>query len=308
MAYWRAKGRIPDAEWKQLVMGVKEMHRREEERQQLEAEKKALEGPRIAHFYRRCSHEDSAATRLGLKCQTDRVDAYFTLLLSTYPDLQRGQWFEDAVVSGWKRRLVFRPAGEKLNLILRPGDHVIFAKVDRAFRNMQDFLSTKALWEDRKIHIHFADLAFDFSTPMGEAFLSMMVIFAQLEARVTSERMKETARKLILERGKAFGPPPACYQWVGEKGHKRLAYHPRERYLAQQAIYAHEKLGVSFRKLPAYLTALVRSEGPPAQQCRCEIHGFSVMWCRRLYKNEKAIQSQPATGKKIRPPSSDANP
>ncbi len=41
--------------------------------------------------------------------------------------------FYDAAVSASRTPLLDRPEGEKLNGLLRKGDHVIFPRLDRAF-------------------------------------------------------------------------------------------------------------------------------------------------------------------------------
>ena len=98
----------------------------------------------LAFGYRRCSHQDSADTRLGLDTQTRAVKAWYQVVNAEHPGVEWGQFFEDAAVSAHKRRFFDRPEGSKLNAQLRKGDHVIFAKFDRAFRNLRDCLDTLA--------------------------------------------------------------------------------------------------------------------------------------------------------------------
>lgn len=302
----RRKGRIPKTDWENIVAHVRESEEIERKMREEEAARLALEGPRRAHFYRRCSHEDSAQTRLGLDAQTARVEAYFDFLKTSHPDLERGQWYEDAAVSGWKKRLIFRPAGSEMNLALRPGDHVIFAKVDRAFRNMQDFITTTYLWKGRKVIVHFADLQVDFSTAMGEAFLSMMVIFAQWEARTISERTREVMRRLKLERGRGGGIPPHLHKWAGPKGKKRLVYDEREREIAREVIRLHDEEGMSWNacRMPVE-RFIAKRDG------RCERHRFYVNTeydnevCKSYYQMEKRIQERERARAASQPAASD---
>ena len=98
----------------------------------------------LAFSYRRCSHQDSADTRLGLDTQTRAVEAWYQVVNAEHPGVGWSEFFEDAAVSAHKRRFFDRPEGSKLNSRLRKGDHVIFAKFDRAFRNLRDCFDTLA--------------------------------------------------------------------------------------------------------------------------------------------------------------------
>lgn len=147
-------------------------------------------GPMIFRYIR-CSHEDSAKSGLGLGDQVTRADHYCALLtaerdgLTVYPEV-----ITDPAVSGWKKRLIARPGGGRLNTMLRRGDHVVFAKLDRAFRSSKDFLITMDDWHGRGIYMHFADLKLDGSTALGKLMLTVMAAMAEWEAHNGSERQK----------------------------------------------------------------------------------------------------------------------
>lgn len=85
-----------------------------------------------------------------------------------------------------------RPAGAEL-LQMQPGDHLIVAKADRAFRSFRDGVNTIADLADRGIYVHCLDAHIDTSTPIGRAMLHVMLVFAQLERERISERQREAA-------------------------------------------------------------------------------------------------------------------
>ena len=129
--------------------------------------------PPAAFGYRRCSHQDSADTRLGLDVQTRAVEAWYQVIQAEHPEVAWGQFYEDTAVSAHKKHFFDWPEGRKLNAQLRKGDHVIFAKFDRAFRNLRDCLDTLATWDSRGITVHFADLKVDRSTTLGRFMVQM---------------------------------------------------------------------------------------------------------------------------------------
>lgn len=164
------RGKIPRTEWA-------EIHRRAEEylRKTNGAPKKRPEvppeRPPMVFGYRRISPGDS---KHGLDAQIPAVEAYFNLLKADEPNLTWGEWFADNHESAFKKRFLERPEGRRLHTTLRRGDHIIFAKFDRAFRQARDAHNMLAMWQERGIHIHFADLRVDTNTAHGRLFLSLL--------------------------------------------------------------------------------------------------------------------------------------
>ena len=91
-----------------------------------------------ARFYRRCSHESSKESGLGLEEQTSRVKTYYQLLKLDHPDIVEGEMYEDLAVSAWTTQFLSREGGAALNLASHRGDHIIFAELTRAFRSLSD--------------------------------------------------------------------------------------------------------------------------------------------------------------------------
>jgi len=90
-----------------------------------------------------------------------------------------------------------RPAGSQMFKHLRPGDHVIISKLDRAFRKLSDCVLILERFEKMKIKVHVVNLmggAIDLSSPMGRFILHVLAAFAELERAFISERTKDGLR------------------------------------------------------------------------------------------------------------------
>jgi DNA invertase Pin-like site-specific DNA recombinase len=95
----------------------------------------------------------------------------------------------DEGVSAYSIPLFNRPNGQKI-LRLREGDHVIISRTDRCFRSVLDFAKVMPILQARGITLHPMDAPFDPTTANGRAMMSMLVVFAQWESDVKSERTK----------------------------------------------------------------------------------------------------------------------
>jgi DNA invertase Pin-like site-specific DNA recombinase len=130
----------------------------------------------------------------------------------------------DPAVSG-KKSLFERDAGKELSLILKKGDHVIVARLDRLSRSFVGFARILEFWLKHKITMHLCDMpggVFDPDNPMSEMLIGMLIVFANYERRLISVRTREglQARK---SRGEKYGRW-AEYGWRWEK-----QYDPRLR-------------------------------------------------------------------------------
>lgn len=96
--------------------------------------------------------------------------------------------FEDA---GYSAKNTDRPAYQTMMARMRTGEftHLIVWKLDRISRNLLDFA---AMYEElKRLGITFVSKneQFDTSSAMGEAMLKIILVFAELERKVTSERV-----------------------------------------------------------------------------------------------------------------------
>lgn len=123
--------------------------------------------------------------------------------------------FEDA---GYSAKNTDRPRYQEMMKRIRKGEftHLIVWKIDRISRNLLDFAS---MWEELKEHeVTFISKneQFDTSTAMGEAMLKIILVFAELERKLTAERVMSIMLSRA-EKGLWNGAPvPIGYDWDDE--------------------------------------------------------------------------------------------
>ena len=214
------KGRIPDWEWEQIRAIVTDAKERAE-RAARDAAPKAPPRPPEVFGYRRCSHQDSKESGLGLNAQTGTITAYYRLLESKWqaegqPVLPFHKLFSDEAISA-RTQLIARPDGAKLNHALKKGDHVIFPRLDRGFRDLEDLIRTVRDWETRGITIHFVAEGIDTRTSIGRLIMHILGAVAQWQSEYIGDRGREMAhvfRKLGRNGG---GKAPMGFKLVGPK-------------------------------------------------------------------------------------------
>lgn len=183
-----------------------------------------------AYGYTRKSTDDhrQAITR---EVQDERINGYFPWRFAGEP-VTFGTIFHDDCTS--RIKLFERPEGKKLSEILQPGDHLIVAKHDRAFRNVLDAELARVELEARDITLHLLDIMIDTSTALGRAMYQMSAVFAELELGHVSER---TAAALAQKR--ANGCPTNDRIPIGWlKVHKP---HPTNPMIIQKLFVPHEE-------------------------------------------------------------------
>jgi DNA invertase Pin-like site-specific DNA recombinase len=127
------------------------------------------------------------------------------------------RYFIDPAVSG-KKPLFEREVGKELPLVLKKGDAVIVARLDRLSRSFIGFARILEFWMKHKITMHLCDMpggVFDPDNPMSEMLIGMLIVFANYERRLISVRTREglQARK---QRGEKYCRW-AEYGWRWEK-------------------------------------------------------------------------------------------
>ncbi len=124
----------------------------------------------------------------SLPFQKKELKAYCEHVL--HIDKKRIEIFEDAGKSGKNTK---RPAFERMMEKVKLGQvsHVIVYKIDRISRNLVDF---SLMYDDFKYNkVTFISLneQFDTSSAIGEAILKIILVFAELERKLTSERVTD---------------------------------------------------------------------------------------------------------------------
>jgi len=100
-----------------------------------------------------------------------------------------------------------RPEFQTAMDVLREGDTLVFYKLDRIGRNLNDLLSIMEELQQRGVHIHCIKENIDTTTASGKMMFHLMAVFADYERELISERTKaglEAARA----RGRKGGRPP----------------------------------------------------------------------------------------------------
>ena len=123
----------------------------------------------------------------SLPMQKKDLIAYASLLLNTDDYVI----FEDAGYSG---KNTDRPKFQEMMSQIRQGafTHLLVWKIDRISRNLLDFASMYNELKELGVIFVSKNEQFDTSTAMGEAMLKIILVFAELERNMTSERVTAT--------------------------------------------------------------------------------------------------------------------
>jgi len=119
--------------------------------------------------------------------------------------------FVEKAVSGGKT-FVERPAASELVSLLRPGDVVLGAKMDRAFRSGKDALVTLDLFKQRDYDLHLIDLGGSvIKSGVSELIFTIMAGVAQFERHRIRERIRDVKddqkrRSVFLGGKRPFAP------------------------------------------------------------------------------------------------------
>lgn len=120
--------------------------------------------------------------------------------------------FEDAGYSG---KNTIRPSYQEMMTRLKNKEftHLLVWKIDRISRNLIDFCSMYDEIKEYDVTFVSKNEQFDTSSAMGEAMLKIILVFAELERKLTAERV--TA--VMLDRASKGlwngAPMPLGYKW-----------------------------------------------------------------------------------------------
>lgn len=150
----------------------------------------------------------------SLPFQKKELRAYCEHVL--HIDKKRIEIFEDAGRSGKNTK---RPAFERMMEKVKAGlvSHVIVYKIDRITRNLVDF---SLMYDDFKYNnVTFISLneQFDTSSAIGEAILKIILVFAELERKLTSERVKDVMIGRAQNKQWNGARVPYGWDWDAEK-------------------------------------------------------------------------------------------
>lgn len=173
--------------------------------------------------------------RDSLPMQENDLVAYAKLILGT----DDYKIFKDAGYSG---KNTARPAFQDMMGQIRSGlfTHVLVWKIDRISRNLLDFSAMYKELKDLGVTFVSKNENFDTSTAMGEAMLKIILVFAELERNMTSERV--TATMVSRASGGQWngGRIPFGYSWDPDK--KEFSVIPEEAELVHYIYDEYEKV------------------------------------------------------------------
>jgi putative DNA-invertase from lambdoid prophage Rac len=145
--------------------------------------------------YVRVSTAEQANSGLSLDTQQQQITGYAMMKGWTI-----AQFFVEAGVSG-SVPLADRPEGQRLLSSLQPGDVVITAKLDRAFRSAADALGTLEQLKDDKIGLHMIDLGGDVTgNGISKLVFTILSAVAENERDRIRERVRDAKRHRVTQR------------------------------------------------------------------------------------------------------------
>lgn len=118
--------------------------------------------------------------------------------------------FVDAGFTGTNTK---RPSYQEMMARCRAGEftHVLVVKIDRISRNVIDFAEMYEEFEKYGISLISLQESFDSSTPIGKMMLRLILIFAEMEVAMTSQRVTDVMKSRARTRKWNGGPVSIGY-------------------------------------------------------------------------------------------------
>lgn len=181
----------------------------------------------------------------SLEAQQERITAY-----CRDNGLELTELFVDRDQSAYKIPLPRRREGKRLCDALSQGDTVIFTRIDRCFRSLQDQCSTLAKWDEMGLTYTCLDLPIQLQTPYGRLTLNVLGATSQLSSELTGMRVREVT-EYLRSQGRPYGGGRPL-GWLRVDG--EYVESPEERALGDEALrmrgegYSYEAICFSFAK------------------------------------------------------------
>lgn len=128
--------------------------------------------------------------------------------------------YELFVDAGYSAKNTDRPDYQRMMKRIREGEftHLIVWKIDRISRNLLDFASMYQELKQLGVTFISKNEQFDTSTAIGEAMLKIILVFAELERNMTSERVTATMRSRAQNGQWNGGKVPFGYTYHKDTG------------------------------------------------------------------------------------------
>ncbi len=163
-------------------------------------------------LYIRVSSDQQAKFGDSLREQEDTLNEY----IKTQKDMIIHSTYIDDGISGQKLE---RDEFNRLMIDIKNGlvDLIIFTKLDRWFRSLKHYLNTQEVLEKNNVHwIAVSQPYYDTTTAYGRTFINQVMSFAELEAQMTSERMKSVFSNKVKMGEVISGSTPLGYSIVNK--------------------------------------------------------------------------------------------
>ena len=116
--------------------------------------------------------------------------------------------YEDLGVSAYSTPLAERKAGAQLFADVRPGDHVVFFRLDRAFRNLKDAVSVLFGWREQEVLFHDCGFPGLGDRAVGPLLIAILSWAAEWESSARSQRIRAVDEHLLRTEGRRTRTPP----------------------------------------------------------------------------------------------------
>lgn len=139
------------------------------------------------------------------------IEMQIELCKSFIPDSEKIQVYEDRGYSGTNTR---RPGFQKMISAAMSGEIqcIIVYKLDRISRSLADFAS---LWEElerKNIKLFSYSEGIDTKTPMGQMLIKLLIMFAEMEQKTISARIRDNYHARAEKMMPLGGVPPFGYK------------------------------------------------------------------------------------------------
>ena len=183
--------------------------------------------------YIRVSTDEQTDSGLGLEAQRRNITDYCALY-----GLELAEIISDEGISA--KDMKHRPGFQRILEMARRReiDAVVVYKLDRAFRNTIDALSTARELEGLGVAFHSVHEKIDTKSAMGVFFFTLLAALAEMERVLIGERTRDAlkAKKARAGGKQISGAAGYGWTWQGADGNKRLVEVEEEQAIIRQIL------------------------------------------------------------------------
>lgn len=226
----------------------------------------------------------------SLHDQETRIKYYYEMQskegMKLHGTVWSGVFLEPKAQSAFSKPFRSRPEGKKLIAKMCPGDHFIVDKLDRMFRDQEDFVLCRRYFVEHGITMHFVEflgMSGDSNSRGLRLFLNLRVLMAEHESETTSERTR-LARSSLRAAGRDDGTTAPCFCYFKgtdpskKRGHTgKLVMHDWAIPTMEKICWMRDQEKLSFDKIAFVMTR--DKTLPDMNRIRCErLYRFYTAW------------------------------